>query len=59
MFVFAQLNLEGDTECRAQKREKFTATPDKTRPEKPLVELSEDQLKAIALWHITNRLIAN
>ena len=32
------------------KREKLTATvtPEKTRPEKPLVELSKDQLEAIA-----------
>ena len=30
-----------------QKPEKFTVTPDKTRPKKPLVELTEDQLEAI------------
>ncbi len=32
------------------KRDKFTATatPDKTPPEKPLVELTEEQLEAIA-----------
>ncbi len=27
---------------------KLLATPDKTRPEKPLVELTEEQLEAIA-----------
>ncbi len=43
----------------AKPKLKLLATPDKTRPEKPLVELTEEQLEAIALWHITNRLIAN
>ena len=31
-----------------QKPEKFTVTPDKTRLAKPLVELTEAQLEAIA-----------
>ena len=31
-----------------QKSAKFTAKPDKTRPEKPLVELTEAQLESIA-----------
>ena len=50
MFVFGQLNLEGGKACGAQHL-KILATPDKIPPEKPLVELTEVQNEAYALWH--------
>ena len=47
MVSAAQLNLEEGKPCRAPKL-KLLATAEKTLPEKPLVELTEDQLEAYA-----------
>ncbi len=43
----------------SQPKLKLLATPDKTRQKKPLVELTEEQLEAIALLRSSYELIHN